>query len=143
VTKMPTKHPLNYTMVNRQELIYIAAGGVLGWVAIYSYNAVYGSGSSVYVSISLIGSAVAGFLAARGERNPQRVGVGAALVGTFPILYLMYDSAIQMAGGLITDSAPWVFLVFGVLMVAILTFQAVGGLICGKAGGWLEKRIAS
>jgi hypothetical protein len=130
-------------MVYRKELSYMIIGGIIGWGAIYSYNAIYNPGGSIYVSISLIGSVVSGFLAAKDSLNAPQTGVGAAIIGTLPILYIMYGISIQMADGLITDKAPWVFLVMGVIAVAILLFHAVAGSICGKAGSWIANEIIS
>lgn len=117
-------------------------GGVLGILVVTTHNLVVGAESYYSLSGVVVGSGVAGFLAANGAGRFKRAGVGAGVLGTVPAFAW---SSRGLRTWFITSASDGGPVVAAVLLcffvVSVGMIGALIGVFGGAVGGWIAGRV--
>ena len=117
---------------------YAMLGGVLGILVVTAHNLVVGAESYYSLSGVVVGSGVAGFLAANGSERFKRAGAGAGVLGTVPAFAWSSRSLRPWFVTSASDGGPVaaaVLLCFFVVSVGMI--GALIGVFGGAVGGWI------
>jgi hypothetical protein len=122
--------------------VYALFGGVVGILVVTVHNLFIGAESYYHLSGVIVGSGLAGFLAANGSGHFKRAGMGAGVLGAVPAFAwssdFLRDWFVTSAseGGLVLAVVLLCVLVFTTGMFAMLI-----GVFGGFFGGWIAGKV--